>query len=313
MKKSSMCIVFLAYDTTLFLTELTQLAKIGIEVFPVASVDEVLNLVTGGKVEGVILGFFEAYTTQLLKILKSNQLGNIPILVLLSAEHHAIEGDILSSGADYVVVAPWNVDGVCIRVERMCRDYLDIVKLDESNWVVDFLTLTVGKYDGITAQHIKRIQSLSGQVALQMGLMPREVTIIRAGGLLHDIGKILIPKSILQKTGPLNDQEWAIMKLHPEYGADLVAKFPTGSILAPIVRSHHERWDGSGYPDGLSYKSIPLGGRIVAAVDAFDAMTTHRPYRTGLHVNEAIARLIHGSGSQFDPDVILAFLSILSN
>jgi putative two-component system response regulator len=133
---------------------------------------------------------------------------------------------------------------------------------------------------------------------------------VRAAGLLHDIGKIAVPVEILRKTTQLTPEEWMFVKQHPGQGAEIVSTLRHGDIISPMVRAHHERWDGTGYPDNLKGNSIPLGGRIIGVVDAFDAMTTDRPYRLALEPREARNRLAAGAGSQFDPSIVEALLSL---
>jgi len=126
--------------------------------------------------------------------------------------------------------------------------------------------------------------------------------------LLHDIGKIGIPDAILLKPGPLTPEEWKVMRTHPEIGKRLIERIPFLRGAIPIVYSHHEKWDGSGYPRGLGGADIPLGARIFAVVDAFDAMTFGRPFRRPLTVGAALAELDRCSGTQFEPAVVRAFV-----
>lgn len=130
------------------------------------------------------------------------------------------------------------------------------------------------------------------------------------GFFLHDIGKVGIPESILCKSGPLNELEWIVMRSHPHVGAKIVEPIPFMGDAVEIVRSHHERYDGSGYPHGLRGEDIPLGARIFAIADAFDAMTSDRPYRRALPIEEAIDRIRAGAGSQFDPGCAEAFADL---
>jgi HD-GYP domain-containing protein (c-di-GMP phosphodiesterase class II) len=132
------------------------------------------------------------------------------------------------------------------------------------------------------------------------------------GFFLHDIGKVGIPESILCKTGPLNDLEWIVMRSHPNVGAKIVEPIPFMGEAVEIVRSHHERFDGSGYPLGMRGEEIPLGARIFAIADAFDAMTSDRPYRRALAVEEAVAQIKEGAGSQFDPACVDAFVDLVA-
>jgi HD-GYP domain-containing protein (c-di-GMP phosphodiesterase class II) len=145
-----------------------------------------------------------------------------------------------------------------------------------------------------------------------MGLPPEQVERVRHAGELHDAGKVAIPDAILSKPGPLDDEEWAFIRRHPLIGERIVASAPSLVEVAHLVRSTHERWDGGGYPDGLAGDGIPLGSRIVAVADAFDAMVSERPYSTALTREEAVAELRRNAGTQFDPAVVEAFRAVLA-
>jgi len=131
---------------------------------------------------------------------------------------------------------------------------------------------------------------------------------VEIAALLHDIRKIGVPNAILKTPNRLTDDEWALMKKHPEYGWAVVRLFPDFERASLFVLHHHERFDGGGYPAGLKDEEIPLGARIVAVIDAFDAMISHRPYRSGLPFEEAIRRLVVARGTQFDPAVVDCFI-----
>lgn len=162
--------------------------------------------------------------------------------------------------------------------------------------------------DDQTGNHAKRVRDYASIMtrSFDQTLLERESMIF--GFLLHDVGKIGIPEQILMKPGPLNDEEWAIMRQHPTMGARIIQ---SASFLNPdaveIVTSHHERWDGEGYPDRLVKEQIPIGARLFSVADAFDAMTSDRPYRKGLSFEIAAQEIERCSGSQFDPDVVRAF------
>jgi putative nucleotidyltransferase with HDIG domain len=165
--------------------------------------------------------------------------------------------------------------------------------------------------DHDTYEHSYRIAHSAQRVARALQLSEEEVCLAYLAALLHDIGKISIPRAILKKLGPLDDDEQKIMRLHPQIGQQMLAQ--AGGIfgsLAPIVVAHHERWDGLGYPDGLTKEYIPLLARIVAVVDSFDAMTSSRGYRKSLSETEAYTELEICAGSQYDPRVVGAFLGI---
>jgi HD-GYP domain-containing protein (c-di-GMP phosphodiesterase class II) len=159
--------------------------------------------------------------------------------------------------------------------------------------------------------HVNGVGELAAATATELGLAPDEVAAIRVAAQLHDIGKVAIPESILNKPGALDEPEWRFMKWHTLIGERILAAAPALADVASVVRSSHEQLDGSGYPDGLVKDQIPLGARIVAVGDAFEAMTSDRPYRDALTVDEAIAELRRGSGTQFDPVVVDAFLTVL--
>ncbi len=164
--------------------------------------------------------------------------------------------------------------------------------------------------DTETEGHSLRVQGLSLAIARELGCSDEELDVIGLGALLHDIGKIGVPDHVLRKPGPLTDGEWDDIRRHPELGYRLLKQLTLAPGVADIVRAHHERWDGTGYPLGLTGDAIPLGARIFAVADAFDAMTSDRPYRRALRRDEAIAEIVRGSGTQFDPRVVRAFLRV---
>jgi putative nucleotidyltransferase with HDIG domain len=162
-----------------------------------------------------------------------------------------------------------------------------------------------------TGEHCRQLGVLSERMAAILGLDERQRTSIRIGGYLHDIGKIGIADAILLKPGRLTEEEMAEMRRHTEIGAAILEVHEAMADIAQIVRHHHERWDGRGYPDGVAGVDIPLGGRIIAVADAFSAMTTDRIYRAALPVERAWAELHAHRGSQFDPEIVDAFERIV--
>ena len=133
------------------------------------------------------------------------------------------------------------------------------------------------------------------------------------GALVHDIGNLGIPDAILSKPGPLTDWEQAEMRRHPEIGEGICRSFPSSRAFAPIVRHHHERWDGTGYPDGLQGEAIPIAARIVGLVDAFDAMVHDRPFRPAMTIDEALGEIRRAAGRQFDPALVDSFLELVEH
>src|SRR5919108_4088466 len=165
--------------------------------------------------------------------------------------------------------------------------------------------------DAVTSQHTEEVVRLAVAVAAELELELNEVQSVELGAVLHDIGKVRVPESILNKPGPLDDEEWVVMKTHPEIGEQILRPIQSLQAILPIVRHHHERWDGTGYPDGLAGHAIPLGARIVAVCDAYRAMTEDRPYRAALPEGEARDELALGAGNQFDPECAEALIRAL--
>jgi two-component system cell cycle response regulator len=160
-------------------------------------------------------------------------------------------------------------------------------------------------------EHVRDVGRLAAEVARRLGMPEHEVTDVVHGAELHDIGKLAVPEAILHKPGPLDDAEWAVMHQHTIHGEQLLAGIPALATAARLVRSSHERWDGAGYPDRLAGDAIPVGARIIAVCDAYDAIVTDRPYRRGASAAEAIAELRRCAGSQFDPAVVEAFVAVV--
>ncbi len=175
------------------------------------------------------------------------------------------------------------------------------------------LAFVVEAKDTHTRSHLDRAHDYA--VALAQRVAPELAAdqTLRYGFFLHDIGKIGIPERILSKPGPLTDDEWAIMRTHPLLGAQILSPVRFLHPALPIVEAHHEKWDGSGYPRGLRGEAIPLGARIFALVDAFDAMTSDRPYRRSLTFEKALEQISKAAGTQFDPEVVRCFVDLCAD
>ena len=162
-----------------------------------------------------------------------------------------------------------------------------------------------------TGAHSQRVQDIAGLLAEETGLRGKELDDLKQGALLHDIGKIAIPDAILLKQGPLTDEEWEVMRTHAQVGYDIIKTSPDLKDAAEIVGHHHESWDGSGYPRGISGEDIPMGARVFALADAYDAMRSDRPYRNGMPAADATAELQRCSGTQFDPKLVELFVEMV--
>jgi putative nucleotidyltransferase with HDIG domain len=172
--------------------------------------------------------------------------------------------------------------------------------------LTDFAIAAIGLRDEATAGHSHRVANLCVAIGQKMGLSDDDLVTLRIGGLLHDIGKMGVPDDILLKPGPLNGIEWQVMRQHPSIGAALLKNFACFEKVVSIIEMHHERWDGSGYPQGLSGEQIPLLARICAVVEAFDGLLSEQVYKpiwTNMDVLDAMALR---AGKAFDPDVIAA-------
>ena len=173
------------------------------------------------------------------------------------------------------------------------------------------LTEAIESRDPYTGDHCRRLAEHAAVTATQLALLPREIEVVRLGAALHDMGKIVVPDHILKKPGKLSPEEYAIVKQHCYSGGQICKRVGFLMNAYPIVYHHHERWDGKGYPDGLKGERIPVGARIVSVIDAYDAMTTDRPYRKAMPYEEASSILKDGAGQQWDSTVVTIFLETI--
>jgi GAF domain-containing protein len=177
---------------------------------------------------------------------------------------------------------------------------------------VEALAMAMDLRDRSTAEHSEDVVMLAALVGRMLELETPALLELEFAARLHDVGKIRVPDSVLNKPGPLDVEELAVMRRHAAWGAEALSGVPGLEVVATIVRFHHERWDGDGYPDGLRGPCIPLASRIISVCDAFGAMTCDRPYRAGMPVAAAVAELRAGAGTQFDPAVVDAFCEAVS-
>ncbi len=206
-------------------------------------------------------------------------------------------------------VGDW--DGLLSRRESQVTQHLGSRDGKLRDAVVSLVSALAAK-DPVTRDHTERCVWYSGELAKELGLDERETANVRLASVLHDIGKLVVPAEVLCKTGPLTQEEWAQIRQHPTTALHILATIDSVASAVPAILHHHEHFDGSGYPDGLSGEEIPIASRIVSVADAFDAMTTDRPYRKAMPIEAAIEELQRHSGSQFDPVVVGAFLRVIS-
>lgn len=260
------------------------------------------------------------------------QLAETPVLVLTGQASNAAKLEALALGARDFITKPFDPAELAIRVQgnlevrallkRVTRhnSALDeevrqrTAELQMANMeVIDRLMVAAEYRDDDTGSHIQRMSRYAYLVALAMGLDQKLSEDIMRASPMHDIGKIGIPDNILLKPGKLTPGEWEIMKSHSQIGASLLANSRSSllNLAEEIAISHHEKWNGEGYPNGLKGEAIPLSGRIVAVCDVFDALTSERPYKSAWPVEKALAVIEADSGTHFDPQVVKAFFLVL--
>lgn len=179
-------------------------------------------------------------------------------------------------------------------------------------FLIPTIVRAVELWDPHLKGHSQRVTSYCLQLAQHFDLTEEEMSALRLATQLHDAGKIGISERILRKPGPLEPAEWAEIKMHPLRAVELFSAFPSLRKALPIIRAHHERWDGRGYPDGMCGEEIPLEARILAVGDSYDAMTSDRPYRPAISPEQAVKELQRGSGSRYEPRVVATFVETLS-
>jgi putative nucleotidyltransferase with HDIG domain len=240
---------------------------------------------------------------------------SLPVLLITGAGTDAHLSEALARGAAGLIAKPFsmaelarNVTAVLQRAESSEQDVRRRFVPDVLGGV---LASVLEARDGSVRGHCERLARLAERIGERLGVSGAELDALALGALLHDIGKVGIPDSILLKPGPLDASEWTVMRSHPELGDRLLAPFPELADVRKVVRHHHERWAGGGYPDGLVGEEIPLSARIVAVADAIEAMSVRRPYRDPLSPGTVIEQLEEGRGRQWDPVVIDTALELI--
>ena len=202
-------------------------------------------------------------------------------------------------------------------VRARVRTHLSLVRMEELRetrlQIVQRLGRAAEYKDNETGMHVIRMSHFSQLLALAAGCSPAWAEDLLNAAPMHDVGKIGIPDAVLRKPGPLDADEWATMRRHPEIGAEIIGEYPSGvlQLAREIALAHHEKWDGSGYPRGLAGEAIPLSARIVAIADVFDALTTRRPYKEPWPVQEAMNHIAAQAGKHFDPALVALFAPLL--
>jgi putative two-component system response regulator len=236
----------------------------------------------------------------------------MPVVILTAVGDLEARVAGLAAGADDFFTKPVEFVELRTRLAALLRVKLLLGQLERAEAVITTLALTIEARDPYTLGHCDRLSRYAVALGEALGLDQDMVRALRLGGYLHDLGKISVPDGILLKPGPLDPIEQERIRAHPGAGSDLVLGLRSMELVRPIMRHHHEKWDGSGYPDGLKGEAIPLGARIISVVDVFDALHTERPYKAALSRSDAVSLLIRETDAGYwDPKVVETFLEIL--
>ena len=236
----------------------------------------------------------------------------MPVVILTAVGDLEARVAGLAAGADDFFTKPVEFVELRTRLAALLRVKMLLGQLERAEAVITTLALTIEARDPYTLGHCDRLSRYAVALGQALGLDHEMLRALRLGGYLHDLGKIAVPDGILLKPGPLDPMEQERIRAHPGAGSDLVLGLRSMELVRPIMRHHHEKWDGSGYPDGLKGAAIPLGARIISVVDVFDALHTERPYKAALPRPEAVSLLISETDAGYwDPKVVETFLEIL--
>jgi putative two-component system response regulator len=237
----------------------------------------------------------------------------VPFLFLTARSEHEDVRFARSLGVDDYLFKPYDaeelLEAVRTRLER--RRVIELFESRQAHiQTIIMLAKLVEARDEYTGDHVQRVQALAMELGLALGWTPEAMVILEYGSLLHDIGKIAIPEAILNKPGKLTPEEFAIMRTHTIVGEKILRDISHLRRAVPYVRHHHERWDGTGYPDGLAGEDIPLEGRLMAIVDFFDALASERSYHHNMPVEQVLSLIRENAGKHFDPIMAEVFVSL---
>ena len=307
---------------------LQKLSKEGYQCLEAGSVEQALT-VLHSQVVGLVILDIRMPGKSGLELLPEigGQYPDTAVIMATASDGAATAINSMKQGAYDYLIKPFNLDEVVMSVERALerrrlrlenRDYQlnlekkvaeQTVKIRESFLgSLKALVMAVEAKDSYTSGHSRRVAEVSVMIARELGMSPEDIERISVAGLIHDIGKIGVKESILNKPGGLTVDEYEHIQRHSEVGIHILTAFIEDNQILEVVEHHHERYDGRGYPGGLTGKQIPLGARILAVADAYDAMTSGRPYREAISVDGVCGEIRRGIGTQFDPEIAEDFL-----
>ncbi len=276
--------------------------KVALDLFAANNPDMVISDVMMPEMDGF----------ELLRVIRMMPAGvTVPFLFLSARTERSDVAAARKLGVDDYLFKPFDaselIDAVRARLERRQAVELFDTRAAHLQTVI-MLANVIETRDPYTAGHLERVRRLALNLAFALDWSMEEIAILEFGAILHDIGKIIVPSHVLNKTGPLDGDEWKLMRQHPEAGAKMLESVAHLRPAIPYVLYHHELWNGNGYPFGLKGKQIPREGRLLAIVDAFDAMTTNRPYHVSISAQEGLDEIERGKGIFFDPEMADVFI-----
>ncbi len=313
-RRSAGKIVVADDNTPLLETLCATLKADGYDVHPAGDGDAAMSLVRSQSPDLVLtdINMPSLNGIELCRRLKEDAATRlIPVMLLTGLDGRTERLAGIDAGADDFLTKPVNNSELRARVRSLMRLKRFTDELDSAESIILSLALTVEARDHYTGGHCERMAAYASTLGMHLGLTTEEVGALRRGGYLHDIGKVAIPDSVLQKAGPLTPDEFEIVKRHTTIGDRLCGNLRLLRMVRPIVRCHHERADGSGYPDGLGGEDIPLLAQIMGVVDVYDALTTDRPYRPAMSAADACATLEQEAGRGWRrPDLVREFTTL---
>jgi putative two-component system response regulator len=286
----------------------------GYEVCPAVNGKQALDLFVTSRPSLVISDIMmpEMNGYELLEAVRVMPEGiTVPFLFLSARTERSDVDRARSLGVDDYLFKPFEAPEL-INAVRARLDRRRVIELFDTRaahlQTVIMLANVIETRDPYTAGHLERVRRLALNLAFALNWNTEDIAILEFGAILHDIGKIVVPSQVLKKTGPLTKEEWKLMRQHPEVGAKMLEGVDHLRAAVPYVLNHHEWWNGSGYPGGLKGEKIPREGRLLAIADAFDAMTTNRPYHSSMPAVDALDELARYRGIYFDPEMVDAFI-----
>jgi putative two-component system response regulator len=315
-RPASQPLVLVADDSPLRRREIARaLEGVSAEFREVADTADAIEQISRGRVDLIIadLQLPGSGAIDLCRLVKSAaNLEQIPVVILARSSDIDSEVPALEAGAEMFLMGPLRSKAFRARVQSCLRRKATVDAQDETEMVLFTLAQSVEGRDPALGLHCERLSLIASLMGMSLGLPPADILALQRGGYLHDVGKVGIPDSVLLKPGPLTPEEWVVMKTHPERGERICSSLRSLAPVLPIIRHHHERWDGSGYPDGLKGNDIPLLARILQFADIYDALTADRPYKKAFSPAAAL-EIMRGEVAKGwrDPELMAVFEKVV--